>query len=194
MKARWLALATLVFSAVLGFAVDSSVPAPAIVAGRESELFLGYSRTYLDTVPASSLNGGNLAYTYFLSSRLGVTADGDASVWIKYGLGSAAFRLGPTYRFTNGRIVPFVDFLTGYEYLRVRQDVNGGWVPQGRSVTASGLTYGGGGGVDVRLSRGWAVRAAQIEIEKMPVGAHGSQWLRLSFGAVYRPSRPSSGR
>jgi hypothetical protein len=197
MKARLSLLAFVLLSTVISVAgADSkSSPAPALSnTSGQSELFLGYSFVKTDTSKTYYLQGENFAYTYFLGPHVGITADGDFHVKPSFDLVSASGRVGPRVNFRSGRVVPFAHFLMGYNYWQVHGAFQSPQKTPNLPLTVQhGLTYGGGGGVDVKVSPSWSIRPVQCDIMLMRSihdysagSGSGSQWLRMSFGAVYR--------
>ncbi|MGA2084999.1 MAG: hypothetical protein ABSG60_05720, partial [Terracidiphilus sp.] len=183
--------------------VDSYTP--------KGELFLGYS--YLRSVPTLEsgnrlvwLNGGSASIAYNLNRYLGIVADvGDytnseirfqgaygATVDVNDANGGViSYLFGPRLSFRHDRITPFVQALFGGAHAS--------------EVTLADCTFSctllpaqnsfawtGGGGLDVRVHRHFAIRIVQAEylmtmFQDYSTGKTASQNdVRLSAGLVFR--------
>jgi outer membrane protein OmpA-like peptidoglycan-associated protein/opacity protein-like surface antigen len=198
--------------------VQAQAPATSPYSNRpnfgtpKAELFLGYS--YLRAVPAPAdgnrlvwLNGGSTSIAFNFNRYLGLVGDfggfdnseirltGANSPSVVDSSGTAyTYLLGPRLSFRNhGRITPFAQVLAGA-------------IHAGPVTASSGCTGGGctvlpaentfamtaGGGLDLTLSRHFALRLVQAEymmtrLDSVSTGASASQNdMRLSSGIVFR--------
>ncbi len=138
------------------------------------EVFGGYSYGLLQGTV--DLNGWNVASAHNFNRWFGITLDGAG--YYTQGVTTNAHTLlaGPQISVRVARLVtPFVRGLVGVAH--IRGDL------LGVVSNATGLAYGGGGGVDLTLSDEVAVRVAQVDYLRLEVGNFTKQ-VRASFGIV----------
>lgn len=137
----------------------------------EAEIFGGYSFLHLDLpddidapgtlIPDVNLHGWRAALTTNFGNHLGLVVDGSGH----YGtarlladpVDATAYTLlaGPRFASRHGRVTFFVAGLVGAAYARAESS--------GESASTAALAAAMGGGVDVHLSRHFAVRLAHPE-------------------------------
>jgi outer membrane protein OmpA-like peptidoglycan-associated protein len=176
----------------------------------KAELYVGYS--YLRAVPAPSdgnrlvwLNGGSTSIAYNFTRHLGLVGDFggfDDSQLLLTGTGTTpnssgsvyTYLFGPRFSFRNHeRFTPFVQTLFG--------DIHASDVKLSSGCMGAGCTplpaensfaWTGGGGLDIRVHRHFAIRLIQAEylmtrFQDYFTGATLSQNdMRLSSGIVFR--------
>jgi outer membrane protein OmpA-like peptidoglycan-associated protein len=176
----------------------------------KAELFVGYS--YLRAVPAPSdgnrlvwLNGGSTSIAYNFTRHLGLVGDFggfDDSQLLLTGTGTTpnssgtvyTYLFGPRFSFRNyERITPFVQVLFGGIHA---SDVTLSSGCMGAGCTPlpaeNSFAWTGGGGLDIRVHRHFAIRLIQAEylmtrFQDYSTGTTSSQNdMRLSSGIVFR--------
>jgi outer membrane protein OmpA-like peptidoglycan-associated protein len=177
----------------------------------KAELFVGYS--YLQAVPKLAdgnrlvwLNGGSASLAYNFNRYLGIVADvGDytnseirfqGASGATYNVNDAdggviSYLFGPRLSFRHDRVTPFVQALFGgahaSEITHSQCALNCTLLP-----TENAFAWTGGGGLDVRVHRHFAIRIIQAEylmtrFQDYSTGATASQNdMRLSAGLVFR--------
>ncbi len=148
------------------------------------EVFGGYS--YFrgdDTVSGSyNLHGWNSAFVQNINQRIGLVVDvsghyGSPAAPLLDSQRNHTFLFGPQFSFrAHPRVIPFAHGLFGFSHVNVGL--------AGVFTSDVGLAYGFGGGVDVKISEGLAIRAGQVDYINIRNGGVGSNNLRLSFGVV----------
>jgi opacity protein-like surface antigen len=183
---------------------------------RRVEFFGGYS--YLVTDPKESgdpidhqdnLDGFNVAATYYIRKRFGITGDFSAHFakttydvtggTISFNSKSFNFFVGPQYKFTNKtRLTPFVHALAGISNNRFsyRAIVTGATTPAAEaSLSITDFALAIGGGLDVRVNKRVSIRAFQIDYSPVFVqsrpqfGIDGNRRfdnVRFSIGIVFK--------
>jgi len=92
-----------------------------------------------------------------------------------------SFLLGPRISYRGSeRVTPYVHALAG----GIRETIEGPQIPSGSSQTSFGLALGGG--VDVKVAEGVAIRVVQADYVRSQFGSKFGNNMRLSFGAVFR--------
>ena len=184
------------FAVVLLFA--AIVVAPAVRAQDESpsaasrmELYGGYDyvrfniNSNVNGQPPSQIfngNGGGGELIYNVNNWLGVLGD-VSGVWASSSTKAGAaipYLFGPRASLHRGRITPFVQVLFG-GVLTSSGIETIGW--------QSHFAMTAGGGLDVRVSKRWAIRPVQAEyfLTKIPDGLNNRQDnFHLSAGIVFR--------
>src|ERR1700757_1396027 len=159
------------------------------VQAPKAEIFGGYQYSHATTgvsgLSGFNLNGWNASASGFFSRNLGVTADFSGSYGTPSLLGVGVktnlhtFLFGPTVRFPNSsRVTPFVHGLFG-----------GGRISGsafGVSVSSTDFTWAAGGGVDVNLSRHFAIRLGQADFLQSRVAGSSQNNFRYSTGIVLK--------
>ena len=177
----------------------------------KAELFVGYS--YLQAVPKLAdgnrlvwLNGGSASLAYNFNRYLGIVADvGDytnseirfqGASGATYNVNDAdggviSYLFGPRLSFRHDRVTPFIQALFGgahaSEITHSQCALNCTLLP-----TENAFAWTGGGGLDVRVHRHFAIRIIQAEylmtrFQDYSTGATASQNdMRLSAGLVFR--------
>ncbi len=149
------------------------------------EVFGGYSYFRGDDAVNGSfnLNGWNSAFVQNINQWFGLVVD----VSGHYGSPFAAplvdtqrnhtFLFGPQFSFrAHPRVIPFAHGLFGFSHVNMGQ--------AGVFVSDIGLSYGFGGGVDVKISDRLAVRAGQVDYINIRLAGVGSHNIRVSSGIV----------
>lgn len=129
------------------------------------EVFGGYSYVNQDfslTGP-HGLNGWNASATFKAIRHVGVVAD-FAGYYPGFNVGCSGcgqsakiytVLFGPQVSFSAGRVRPFARFLLGDSHVHTAMD----GLPDSHTFSSNNsLTFGAGGGVDVRLTRRFALR------------------------------------
>jgi len=137
----------------------------AMAQSPKVEIFGGYSYINQDfslTSP-NGLTGWNASATFKVAPFVGVVAD-FSGYYPGYNFGCVdcgqsgkihTFLFGPQASFRLGRVKPFARFLIGDSNVRTAADA----IPNLNTFTSSNsLTYGAGGGVDIKLTRMLALR------------------------------------
>jgi opacity protein-like surface antigen len=155
----------------------------------KAEIFGGYQYFHANSgvsgLSGFNLNGWNASASGFFSRNLGVTADFSGS----YGTPSVlavgvktnfyTFLFGPTVRVPNSsRLTPFAHVLFG-----------GGRISGsafGLSASSTDFTWAAGGGVDVNLSRNFAIRLGQADFLQTRVSGSSQNNFRYSTGIVLK--------
>jgi opacity protein-like surface antigen len=161
------------------------------------ELEFGYTwRSYYPpSAPRFSTNGWNATGDYNWKNLIGFVGDLTGTYRDQGTLGfTQIYTLmgGPRVYPLKHRhkLVPYGQFLIGVGYDRQSIPANAGFSPKVNGSTA--YVWAGGGGVDVRLTQRWAIRAIEFDYEK----THFSDFLeivpspsesnrRISVGFVY---------
>lgn len=132
-----------------------------------------------------NLNGWNASATAFFHQYVGVTADFSGSYGTPSVLGTGVdtkfhtYMFGPTVRYPNSsRITPFAHALFGGGHTSASA--------LGTSGSSTDFTWALGGGLDVGVSRQFAVRVAQADFLQTRIGGTGQNNFRYSAGVVFR--------
>lgn len=155
----------------------------------KAEIFGGYQYFHANSgvsgLNGFNLNGWNASASGFFSRNLGVTADFSGSYGTPSVLGVGVktnfytFLFGPTVRVPNSsRLTPFAHVLFG-----------GGRISGsafGVSVSSTDFTWAAGGGVDVNLSRNFAIRLGQADFLQSRVAGSSQNNFRYSTGIVLK--------
>jgi opacity protein-like surface antigen len=155
----------------------------------KAEIFGGYQYFHANSgvsgLSGFNLNGWNASASGFFSRNLGVTADFSGSYGTPSVLGVGVktnfytFLFGPTVRVPNSsRLTPFAHVLFG-----------GGRISGsafGVSVSSTDFTWAAGGGVDVNLSRNFAIRLGQADFLQSRVAGSSQNNFRYSTGIVLK--------
>lgn len=178
-----------------------------------AELFLGYSRFgtgSTDTVPGNrmvGLNGGSASIAFNFNRYLGLVADfggyddsqlqltgnGANEPLVVNASGTAyTYLFGPRLSYRNStRFTPFAQVLAGGVHAS-DVTISGCSGPECTPLPAqNAFAMTAGGGLDIRLTRHFSIRAVQAEymmtrFAEVPTGGSSSQNdLRLSSGLVY---------
>ncbi len=135
-----------------------------------------------------SADGGNGAFSFYLTDHLGLAAEGSR---ITAGspdqpVSLTSYLFGPQASALIGRhVLPFGHILIG------KVDIEG-QTAQGRTFSSSSVGIGWGGGVDLVLNRDTSFRLAQVDsfVNLLPHSINVRQSdLRLTFGVVFRFGR-----
>jgi hypothetical protein len=184
-------LATLfVFNAVV-FAQQQQVAAPDL---EKSNLMIGYSFAHAglqnDGLGSSAMSGENVQFTRFITDTWGITADVsrishdnvqqsgvNAHRW--------AYLFGPTYaiRTPDSSVVPFAHVLFGYDHERFSIPYLNAGAPG--DTYSTGLAFGFGGGIDVRVGDHVSARLAQVDYIRSAHG-NGENAFRYTAGLVFK--------
>ena len=167
----------------------ASLLAYAQEQAKSGEVFGGYQLLHTSTgisgLDSFNLNGWNASASAFFTRNLGVTADfagvygtpNLAGLGVKTNL--YTFLFGPTVRFPNSsRVTPFAHALFG-----------GGRISGslfGSSASETDFTWAAGGGVDVNLSKNFAIRVGQADFLQTRVAGDSQNHLRFSTGIVLK--------
>jgi opacity protein-like surface antigen len=178
------------------FVVVCAVLLLSLVAfGRErgeapkAEIFGGYQYFHANSgvsgLSGFNLNGWNASASGFFSRNLGVTADFSGSYGTPSVLGVGVktnfhtFLFGPTVRVPNSsRLTPFAHVLFGGGRLSGSAF--------GVSASSTDFTWAAGGGVDVNLSRNFAIRLGQADFLQTRVAGSSQNNFRYSTGIVLK--------
>lgn len=190
---------TAIFTALLVIVCASA----AFAQGKDyqkGEIFAGYSANEVDTHGALStdpnatgrdnFNGLNLEGTYNLSRYFGAQADFSFhQKTTNFTASSVRARLTQFMggvkvqdNATDARLRPFAHALIGVAHgsaLLTASGVN-------TSTSDNGLALAFGGGLDIRASRHWDVRAVQADYNPVRSNGETDHNIRLSFGVNYR--------
>jgi opacity protein-like surface antigen len=154
-----------------------------------AEIFGGYQYFHANSgvsgLSGFNLNGWNASASGFFSRNVGVTADFSGSYGTPNVLGLGVktnfytFLFGPTVRVPNSsRLTPFTHVLFG-----------GGRISGsafGVSASSTDFTWAAGGGVDVNLSRNFAIRLGQADFLQTRVAGSSQNNFRYSTGIVLK--------
>jgi opacity protein-like surface antigen len=144
------------------------------------ELEGGY--TYRSYYPPSAarfgMNGWNATLDYNWKHWMGFVADATGTYKDQGAFGKSSIytlMVGPrVHPFGHRhRLTPFGQFLIGAGYDRQQIPNNGGFNPKTNTSTA--YVWAAGGGIDVRVTKRWAVRAFEYDYEK----THFSDFLKI---------------
>ena len=167
----------LVLVAVPAVAQDVPPPTPRV----DLHLGLGYTRWVGEGTGSDDGSAGFvMKWGVNLSRRVGIVFDG--SFGVSSG-GHAVYSVtaGPRIAFVNhSRVVPFGYVVAGVNHYRVVTQL---WPFGYEARTAAEV--GAGGGLDVVLSRRWAVRVLQLEGRRILASGNRSELL-ISTGVVLR--------
>lgn len=141
----------------------------------------------------------DLSYLYGIDNKLGgVGAYVDLSVWRGlgveaegrwlrfnevYGINEDNYLIGPRYKFLHfWRAQPYAKGLAGFSNMNFGSDFTNGQQEKGRFTT---LAFGGG--LDIKVTRRWSVRAIDFEYQKYPYfGTTSIAPYGASVGVGYR--------
>jgi len=163
--------------AALLFCCVSLVRAQEVPAG---DLAGSYSYFREGVTNGVNANGGTISTAFAIKPWFGLA--GDFGVFhaepFSVGLNTYTYQGGPRfYLRTHSLVTPFAQVLVGGAHL----SAGGG----GASGSANGFAFTAGGGVDLGLSKHWAVRP-QVDY----IGIHSSgdtlNSIRASIGVVFR--------
>ncbi|PYX48150.1 MAG: hypothetical protein DMG83_02335 [Acidobacteria bacterium] len=155
----------------------------------KAEIFGGYQYFHANSgmsgLGGFNLNGWNASASGFFSRNLGVTADFSGSYGTPSVLGVGVktnfytFLFGPTVRVPNSsRLTPFAHVLFGGGRLSGSAF--------GVSASSTDFTWAAGGGVDVNLSRNFAIRLGQADFLQTRVAGSSQNNFRYSTGIVLK--------
>jgi len=184
------------------FAVIFLTGLSAAQSSDRGELFGGFSYIHSDfslTKPSGSgLYGWNASATFKVFRRLGVVGD-FAGYYPGYSFGCGSgcnqsakihtFLFGPQASLTEGKVTTFVHFLFGDTNLHTIQ----AGLPGNTFTSTNSRTFGAGGGVDVGLTRRFAVRGQAdwlnngfqtVDDQRTSQEVHNI--VRISTGLVFR--------
>jgi opacity protein-like surface antigen len=155
-----------------------------------------YRSYYPPNVARFGMNGWNATLDYNWKHWMGFVLDGTGTYKDQGAFGNNSIytlMAGPrVHPFGHRhRLIPFGQFLIGVGYDRQQIPPNGGFNPKTNTSTA--YVWAAGGGIDVRVTKRWAVRAFEYDYEK----AHFSDFLqvvaspsetnhRISVGIIFR--------
>jgi opacity protein-like surface antigen len=182
---------------------------------RRVEFFGGYSFLTTDAEESSepiarfdNLDGFNVAVTYNITKRFGITGDFSAHFrkntenvtggTISFKASSYNYLVGPQYKFTNKtRFTPFVRALAGASnnHFSFQATPNGTTTPvfdANLNLTDFALAFGGG--LDVRVNKRVSIRAFQLDYNpvfvrsrpELGVDARRFDNFRFSIGVVFK--------
>jgi hypothetical protein len=182
-------VALLLLSASICFA---QAPTAALYTS-SSDVYVGYVITVPDYGPKFSLgfNGGEIAYTRNVMRHLSVIASARGVFGSIYDVNQYSGTLGPKYSPLNGRIRPYATVQIGFSRQRSNRMYAGDHHPPLTGLDATydheqGLTYLGGGGLDLLLTHRLYWRAAQFDYQAQPWGRHTPFYSNFSSGVGYR--------
>jgi len=155
----------------------------------KAEIFGGYQYFHANSGTSGlggfNLNGWNASASGFFTRNLGVTADFSGSYGTPSVLGVGVktnfytFLFGPTVRVPNSsRLTPFAHVLFGGGRLSGSAF--------GVSASSTDFTWAAGGGVDVNLSRNFAIRMGQADFLQTRVAGSSQNNFRYSTGIVLK--------
>ena len=179
----------------------TAVLSPALALAQDrvrGEIFAGYSLEHISPCgsqgsspcglelgvlpPTMSFNGWNASITGYLYPFLGLTADvsGHYGSSVPNSFSRYSYLFGPTVALRVRKFKPFAHALFG--------------AASESATVNSGLSYekyarAVGGGLDIAVSRHFAVRVAQFDYEWVNVPAYGApsvNGLRYSGGVVFK--------
>lgn len=167
--------AVVLLLAVLGLAL----PAKAQDERPRSEVYVGYDYVRVNSNGSSfNFNGGSGQVTYNFNRWFGVVGDlGGYYTGNGFSAGIISYMFGPRGSFRgHGRVTPFVQTLFG-----------GAWAIDASSQSVFAMSAGGG--VDLKVSRHFAVRPVQAEyfltrFRNAPTNQQNN--FRYSAGIVFR--------
>lgn len=186
-----------VMLAVCGWVLGSGsrVAAQRAGGGERMEIGANYSFVHTNAPPGScgcfSMNGGAGWFAFDFAHGMGFAGevgsvhasdiDGTTA-----GLTITSYLAGPRYSRRLGRLfTPFAQILLGGAHA----DGDLTFVRFGVAKPANSFALAAGGGLDIGLTRHWAVRAAQVDyfLTRFSNGVNDHQNnLRFSAGVVYR--------
>ena len=157
--------------------------APAIAADGavpKAELFGGYSYTQEGD---QSLHGGEASLALRLTRWIALEADVSAHYGSELGISTSRlfFLGGPRFAYRSRSVSVYTHYLAGGVRSRAGITVVGVDITESRTDFA--LAFGGG--LDVRISDRWAIRA-QADYALIRADGSTEREPRLSAGAVYR--------
>jgi hypothetical protein len=165
---------------VRGASVHSSWERPLPSARHNSrlELYSGYSYA------SNNLNGVMGSFGYNVKPWLQIAGDSSYDIVTMNGVKNVLYanHYGGRfyYRHRGWGFTPFVEGLVGGS----RLDTSGGGV----KTSSNGLSYKAGGGIDIRVSRHWEIRAVNVDYYHSAFGTNAAQnnnyWA--SAGVVLR--------
>jgi opacity protein-like surface antigen len=146
----------------------------------KAELFGGYSYT---KEGEESLHGGEASLALRLTRWIAVEADVSAHYGSELGISTSRlfFLGGPRFAYRSRSVTVFTHYLAGGVRSRAGITVLGVDITENRTNFAVAF----GGGVDVRLSDRWAIRA-QADYALIRADGSTEKEPRFSAGAVYR--------
>jgi len=180
---------------------------PMLGQGGKSELFGGYSLERIapgcgsdytcgginDVGQTTNFNGWAVSVTGYFFHSLGLTGQVTGNyngnvVPVYTGVHRYTYQLGPTYALRWRHTSVFARALLG--------GVNQGGPPEGDGVNYSKFIWSLGGGLDIKVSKRFSVRAAQVDYERQAVAvqsasgavnaSYPTNGLRYSAGVVVR--------
>lgn len=156
---------------------------PSQARAQKFTAYGGYSFFHLQSTPqAANLNGWDGSITYDFLSPLGVTADFSGNYGSINNIGGSAihtYLFGPELRFPAA-YSPYVHLMFG----GVR--VSGGGSSPMSSVVHTTFSTTFGGGLDLRMSKQFAIRAFQIDYVTSHFNHQRQDNFRMSAGIVFR--------
>ncbi len=167
----------LVLGAVPAVAQDAPPPTPRV----DLHLGLGYTRWVGEGTESDDGRAGfAMKWGVNLSRRFGIVFDGSFGV-SSGGHAVYSFTAGRRIAFVNhSRVVPFGYVVAGVNHYR---EVTQPWSFAYQARTAAEVAAGGG--LDVEVSRRWAVRVLQLEGRRVLASGNPSK-LPISTGVVLR--------
>jgi opacity protein-like surface antigen len=146
----------------------------------KAELFGGYSYT---KDGEESLHGGEASLALRLTQWIAVEADVSAHYGSELGISTSRlfFLGGPRFAYRSHSVSVFTHYLAGGVRSRAGISVLGVDITEGRTDFAMAF----GGGLDVRISDRWAIRA-QADYALIRADGSTEKEPRFSAGAVYR--------
>jgi hypothetical protein len=183
-------LALLLLSASLCF---GQAPKAALY-NSNSDVYAGFTVTFPDYGPnwnSYNIKGGEVAYTRHLGTRWGVIASGAVEHGTVFAFSATQYSGtgGVKFNVLTGRIRPYATAQVGYSHQSSTGGLNGLYgssrhppLAPGSTDIEDGLTYRGGIGVDLQLTRRIYWRVAQWDVQRQPWGRHGSLYNNFSSG------------
>lgn len=175
----------------------------ALVAAQDNdkrfEVFGGYSYMTIDDHRSNnpidhvgSLDGFNVAGTFFVTKRFGITGDFSAGFrsgtevvtagTLDHKSRNYSFYAGPHYRFSNStRVTPFVHALMGASNNRFSYLLTSGTTLTKVSQYTTDFAMALGGGLDVRVHKRISLRLFQIDYNPVFASAEPSLGTTANF-------------
>ncbi len=151
-----------------------------------------YRSYYPPNVKRFGMNGWNVTLDYNWKHWMGFVADATGTYKDQGAFGNNSIytlMVGPrVHPFGHRhRLIPFGQFLIGAGYERQEIPNNGGF--NAKTNTSTAYVWAAGGGIDVRVTKRWAVRAFEYDYEK----THFSDFLQVVANAAETNRRISVG-
>ncbi|WP_148210186.1 porin family protein [Candidatus Korobacter versatilis] len=186
---RWIsAFCGILFLTTLAIAQAPTPTGKLPNAGANNETPWMFSAQYVkptnDWGPNNHFNGMLLDVTRSFSPRWGITGEFDWSKSNGHDGNQLGYRVGPRVNLITGhKVVPFAQFLLGGAHLHET-----GTRASGVDSNWNGVSWLGGGGVDILLTPHFGIRG-QIDITSVPFGTHLTDrdyWPQYGGGVTYR--------